>query len=57
MGKKKEENEALKNCGACKKPVSKAKKYYRNGQYYCNQNCWNKAKVKAKEAASEATSE
>lgn len=47
-------NEALKNCAACKKPVSKAKKYYRDGKYYCNQNCWRSAKTAAKtEAAAE----
>jgi len=42
--------EELKNCGACKKPVQKAKRYYRNGRYYCNQNCWNKTRQKKEEA-------
>lgn len=47
----KQEDEALKNCGACKKAVLKAKRYYRNGKYYCNQNCWRKAKADAAAAA------
>ena len=47
-------NEELKNCGACKKPVLKAKKYYRNGRYYCNRNCWNSAKAKLAAKAKEA---
>lgn len=45
-------NEDLKKCAECKKTVDKAKKYYRNGRYYCNPNCWRKAKAKlAAEAA------
>ena len=47
-------NEELKKCGACKKTVKKAKKYYRNGKYYCGPNCWRKAKVKLKAEAAEA---
>jgi len=35
--------EALKNCPACKKVVKKAKRFYRNGKYYCNANCYRKA--------------
>ena len=46
-------SEEMRNCGNCKKPVSKAKKYYRNNKYYCNQNCWRAAKEKAKAAAAE----
>lgn len=44
-----EKNEDLKKCASCKKTVQKAKRYYRNGRYYCNMNCWNKAKAKASE--------
>ena len=48
-------NEDLKKCAACKKTVKKAKRYYRNGKYYCNSNCWKKAKAKlAATKASEA---
>jgi len=46
-----EKNEELRKCAACKKAVNRAKRYYRNGRYYCNQNCWNKAKAEAAEAA------
>ena len=34
-----------KNCAGCSKPMKKAKRYYRNGEYYCNKNCFkNKGK-------------
>ena len=47
--------EDLKKCGFCKKTANKAKRYYRNGKYYCNPNCWRKAKAKlAAEAAESA---
>ncbi len=35
--------EEVKNCPACKKPLKKARRYYRNGAYYCNINCFKKA--------------
>ena len=41
--------EAAKNCAGCNKPVKKKRRYYRNGKYYCSQNCWRKAKDKAAE--------
>ncbi len=31
-----------KNCACCKKPMKKARRYYRNGAYYCNKNCYKK---------------
>lgn len=46
----KQVDEALKNCAACKKAVKKAKKFYRNGKYYCNQNCYRKTLAGAKTA-------
>lgn len=46
--------EELKNCAACKKPVKRAKRFYRNGRYYCNENCWRKTKVKVAEATEAA---
>ena len=53
--------EEVKNCPACKKPMKKARKFYRNGAYYCNSNCFKKAdadiqaaKAKAKEEAAQA---
>ena len=49
-----EVNEELKKCGFCKKSVNRAKRYYRNGRYYCNMNCWNQAKAEAAEEAAEA---
>ncbi len=30
----------IKTCAACSKPLKKVKRYYRNGKYYCNKNCW-----------------
>ncbi len=43
----------LKKCPQCKKAMSKKKRYYRNGRYYCNKNCWKKAtEVAPAEAAS-----
>ena len=41
--------EERKNCVVCKKQVKRTKRYYRNGKYYCNQNCWKKSKIKATE--------
>ena len=35
--------EEVKNCPSCKKLLKKAKKYYRNGKYFCNKNCWKKS--------------
>lgn len=34
--------EPIKNCAGCNKPMKKAKRYYRNGKYYCNQKCYKK---------------
>lgn len=39
--------EEIKNCPACKKPLKKARRFYRNGGYYCNNNCFKKAKADA----------
>ena len=39
--------EPIKNCTGCSKPLRKKKKYYRNGKYYCNKNCFkNQGKTK-----------
>ena len=46
--------EEVKNCPACKKPLKKARRFYRNGAYYCNNNCFKKVQATAKEAADEA---
>ncbi len=42
MVDKKAMEEAAKNCVECKKSISRAKRYYRNGAYYCNKNCYQK---------------
>jgi len=35
------------HCPACNKPITKLKRYYRDGKFYCNKDCWRKiAKVK-----------
>jgi len=46
--------EEVKNCPACKKPLKKARRFYRNGAYYCNNNCFKKVQATAKAAAVEA---
>jgi formylmethanofuran dehydrogenase subunit E len=46
--------EPIKNCAGCSKPLKKKKKYYRNGKYYCNKNCFkNQGKPKAEEKKKE----
>jgi len=42
--------EEVKNCPSCKKPLKKARRFYRNGGYYCNNNCFKKATAKVAEA-------
>ena len=36
-------------CSTCGKRLSKKQWYYRNGQYFCTQHCWNTAKAKAQQ--------
>lgn len=50
-------NEDLKKCGFCKKTAKKVTRYYRNSRFYCNMNCWTKAKKAAAEAAAGKTAE
>ena len=45
--------EALKNCFGCKKPMKRVQKYYRNGHYFCNKNCWKTSVTKTDEPAAE----
>jgi hypothetical protein len=40
--------ETTKNCPACKKPVKRVRWYYRNGKYFCTQNCWRAFRATAK---------
>ncbi len=49
-------NEELKNCPTCKKPLKRAKRYYRNGKYYCNFNCWRANKTKSAAQPEQASS-
>lgn len=42
MADEKEVSEFGKNCAGCKKPMKRARRYYRNGAYYCNKNCFKK---------------
>jgi len=46
--------EEVKNCPSCKKPLKRARRFYRNGAYYCNSNCFKKVQAEAKTAAAEA---
>ncbi len=49
--------EEVKNCPACKKPLKKARRFYRNGAYYCNNNCFKTAQATANEAKAKAAEE
>jgi hypothetical protein len=49
--------EEVKNCPACKKPLKKARRFYRNGAYYCNNNCFKKVQATAKADAAQAAAE
>ncbi len=49
--------EEVKNCPACKKPLKKARRFYRNGAYYCNNNCFKKAEASAAAKKAEASAE
>jgi hypothetical protein len=49
--------EEVKNCPACKKPLRKARRFYRNGGYYCNNNCFKKVQATAKADAAEKSEE
>jgi len=51
VAEKTEVVEESKHCTGCKKIMSPARKYYRNGAYYCNKNCYKK---KAAEDAAKA---
>ena len=42
MAEQNEVVEVIKNCAECKKVISRARRYYRNGAYYCNKNCYKK---------------
>ena len=47
--------EEVKNCPTCKKPMKRSKRYYRNGAYYCNKNCFTKKAQPEATPATEAT--
>jgi uncharacterized Zn finger protein (UPF0148 family) len=49
--------EEIKNCPACKKPLRKARRFYRNGGYFCNNNCFKKVQATAQEAKAKAKAE
>lgn len=53
MAKGKSAEEEVKNCPACKKHLGRAKRYYRNGQYFCNKNCWKKVELEKKQVPEE----
>jgi len=40
MPEEKKTIEKETNCAKCNKPLKKAKKYYRNGKYYCGKRCF-----------------
>jgi len=41
------QEEQLKNCASCGKPVKRLTRYYRNGKFYCTKRCWTKTKKQA----------
>ena len=43
-----EVTEAVRNCAECKKPIKRARRYYREGAYYCNRNCYRRRMEKDK---------
>ena len=49
--------EEVKNCPACKKPLKRSRRYYRNGAYYCNNVCFRNVQTKAAEAKAEAAAD
>jgi len=49
--------EEVKNCPACKKPLKKSRRFYRNGAYYCNNNCFKKVQATANAAKAAAAAE
>lgn len=49
--------EEVKNCPACKKPLKRARRFYRNGAYYCNANCFKTVQKKAADATAAAAAE
>lgn len=40
-------------CASCSKRLTRKHWYYRNGQYYCKQQCWTTAQEKAEKEAAE----
>jgi len=46
--------ELKKNCGGCKKQLKKARRYYRDGAYFCNLRCYKKKLENDATAAAEA---
>ena len=54
MAEEKEVKEVGKNCPECKKILKKKKRYYRNGAYYCNVNCFKKVQKEKTAAAAAA---
>ena len=54
MAEQTEKKEEGKNCPACKKILKRSRRYYRNGAYYCNKNCFQKVASKAAADAAEA---
>ena len=54
MAEKTEEKTVGRNCPACKKIMRRVRRYYRDGAYYCNKNCYKKVAGEAAAAAQPA---
>ena len=46
MAEQTESTDVIRNCTECKKVITRARRYYRNGAYYCNKNCFKKKMAK-----------
>jgi len=46
--------EKIRNCANCNKQLPRVKRYYRNGGYYCNKNCFQTFVKKQQKQAAEA---
>ena len=57
MAEQTEKKEEGKNCPSCKKIMKKSRRYYRNGAYYCNKNCYHNAVAKQVVAEAPAAQE
>ncbi|MDP2938891.1 MAG: hypothetical protein Q8O13_02260 [Candidatus Omnitrophota bacterium] len=49
MIEEQQKTEKSNNCAGCNKQLTKLKRYYRDGKYYCAKRCWKEASKAGKE--------